>query len=297
MKRDPGLHHYLIQTLDPVHIGTGEMRIGGIDNTIVRETGTNLPKIPGSSLKGVIRSYAAFQQQKPDCAGVDIKGKPHCNKEDCIICYTFGSKERGGVVGIGDARILLFPVHSMKGPIWITSPMMLFDSPLRVPYVSIPNDTARRIQFKDREKAPDTETRDGRINLSWLMLKLDSEPLVLDREIQTHDHILDRVYLVSDATLSQAVNSNLEVRTSVSIDPRSGTAEDKALFTYEAIPRACILWCDVVIDEIIEDGDKSREPKEIINKAIEWLETLGIGGMGSRGFGRIKMTEWSVKQA
>jgi len=41
--------------LDPVHIGVGGYRLGGVDNTIVREPATDVPKIPGTSLAGVIR--------------------------------------------------------------------------------------------------------------------------------------------------------------------------------------------------------------------------------------------------
>ena len=46
--------------LDPIHIGTGEFRLGRVDNTIVREPGSNLPKIPGSSIAGVARAYVAM---------------------------------------------------------------------------------------------------------------------------------------------------------------------------------------------------------------------------------------------
>ena len=50
---------YLLMTLDPVHIGTGGYRLGRVDNSIVRELGTRVPKIPGTSLHGAARSYAA----------------------------------------------------------------------------------------------------------------------------------------------------------------------------------------------------------------------------------------------
>lgn len=40
---------YLLMTTDPVHIGTGGYRLGRVDNSIVREPGTRIPKIPGTS--------------------------------------------------------------------------------------------------------------------------------------------------------------------------------------------------------------------------------------------------------
>ena len=63
------------------------------------------------------------------------------------------------------------------------------------------------------------------------------------------DPIRNRVVLVSDGLFSQIVNSNLEVRTSVAINPETGAAEEGALFTYEAIPRATVLWMDVVVSD------------------------------------------------
>lgn len=47
-----------ILLLSGLHIGAGdtEMRIGGIDNQVIRHPYTNEPYIPGSSLKGKIRS-------------------------------------------------------------------------------------------------------------------------------------------------------------------------------------------------------------------------------------------------
>lgn len=54
-----------------LHIGTGdaEMHIGGIDNPIARHPLTNRPYIPGSSLKGKIRSLLEWKtgavQEKP----------------------------------------------------------------------------------------------------------------------------------------------------------------------------------------------------------------------------------------
>jgi CRISPR/Cas system CMR subunit Cmr4 (Cas7 group RAMP superfamily) len=60
---------FVFMTLDPVHIGAGGYRLGRVDNTITREPGTNLPKIPGTSLAGAARSYAAMRYGKPAAAG------------------------------------------------------------------------------------------------------------------------------------------------------------------------------------------------------------------------------------
>ncbi|NTV93135.1 MAG: hypothetical protein HGA72_07710, partial [Chlorobiaceae bacterium] len=35
---------YLFLCTDPVHVGTGGYRLGRVDNSMVREPGTNVPK-------------------------------------------------------------------------------------------------------------------------------------------------------------------------------------------------------------------------------------------------------------
>jgi CRISPR-associated protein Cmr4 len=112
------------------------------------------------------------------------------------------------------------------------------------------------------------------------------------------EEIKGRTVLVSDKLFSQIVNSNLEVRTSVSIDPETGAAADKALFTYEAIPRATILWLDVIEDDFSgrfpENHSKAGElghqrPLDVVTAGLKLAEMLGIGGMGTRGFGRVRL--------
>jgi CRISPR-associated protein Cmr4 len=81
--------------LDPIHVGTGGARLGRVDLTIARDPVTCIPKIPGSSLAGVYRTYAAMAKNRfPDCAGV---GQPrpggpgrHFGQASCPICTVFG---------------------------------------------------------------------------------------------------------------------------------------------------------------------------------------------------------------
>jgi CRISPR-associated protein Csm3 len=52
-----------IELLTGLHIGAGdlEMRIGGVDNVVIRNPRNNEPYIPGSSLKGKIRSLLEWR--------------------------------------------------------------------------------------------------------------------------------------------------------------------------------------------------------------------------------------------
>ena len=52
-----------IELLTGLHIGAGDlaMRIGGVDNAVIRDARSNNPFIPGSSLKGKIRSLLEWR--------------------------------------------------------------------------------------------------------------------------------------------------------------------------------------------------------------------------------------------
>lgn len=371
------MERYFAISLDPVHVGTGGYRLGRVDNTIVREPGTNVPKIPGSSIAGVTRAYTAMavqgdtelpigsdnsidfnaykrckylrpaykfaEQVLPDrllikrndegkltyqgkdptkyfsCAGKGAEdGDGHCGEPDCEVCVTFGfSKKKSSFQGLAqfhDARILFFPVYTMIGPVWITCPSIL----------AYFNQQCHVDPEKFRPINTTTPPLGGRLNFGWLLLEQDSTgPFKIDFSTfsestplckKVYEMVFERTFVVSDRVFSQIVNDNLEVRTSVAIDPQTGAAEEGALFTYEAIPRATVFWFEVVFsnprhfkidgkktitmkskDEIADSKNLKEEEADIpwlktnVKNGLKYFETLGIGGMNTRGMGRIRV--------
>ncbi len=306
--------------LDPIHVGTGGERLGRVDLTIVRDPVTRVPKIPGSSLAGVYRAYAAMAQQAqgpnrqvngqtkpyyPDCAG---QGQPraggaggHCGQRDCPICTAFGfatgRDSAGGFAGLAafsDAHVLLFPVATREGPCWVTSPMALEAAGVKVSVVV--EDALYRA--RDNQQP---------LNLGWLLLpvKILSDCQSVRGKLQTlgvPDNILQSLGIVSNKLFSHVVNSNLEVRTSVAIDPATGAAQEPALFSYEALPRTTVLFWEVTTKNprnftigsspVAFNNDQPATIQDIYNvvvKAHPYLEYLGIGGMGTRGMGRLRV--------
>lgn len=250
----PKTKTYYLLTLDPVHIGIGGARLGRVDLPIVREPGTNLPKIPGTSLSGPARAYTAMARNKYKwkdengeeyyCAGRGGEGgENHCGKTNpaCPVCIPYGfSKGSGnsmqGLAQLFDALILFFPVASMIGPVWVTSPMAM--GGLLNDKFQAPEDGFYPLDENLKIKSS--------LNFGWIMLKkvernVNNPTFELDSKIP--EMVRQRSVLVSDKLFSFIVNSNLEVRTSVSIDPATGAAESGALFTYEAIPRG--ISCDL----------------------------------------------------
>ena len=71
-----------IELITGLHIGAGdlEMRIGGVDNAVIRNPRSNQPYIPGSSLKGKIRSLLEWRSgavQSGPLTMNDLNGREH----------------------------------------------------------------------------------------------------------------------------------------------------------------------------------------------------------------------------
>ncbi len=294
------LVNYFAIALDPIHIGTGGYRLGRVDNTIIREPGTNLPKIPGTSISGVTRAYTAMHpdvKKYPSCAGKGGKtGEEHCGKNDCPVCISYGfsnpKESFQGLAQFSDARILLFPVHSMIGPVWVTCISILKEHGIEVN--DLKNNKVKIVNGLSNSN--------NRINLGWLMLDIE-ENFSLENEKRLEkvpNNIKNRSVLVSDKLFSQIVNDNLEVRTSVAIDPVRGAVEEGALFTFEAIPRSAIMWSSIIYNnpKNFQINKKSLIQdiswiKNNVEKGLSYLEFMGIGGMGTRGMGRMRILNLS----
>ncbi len=324
---------YYAMALDPVHVGTGGYRLGEVDLTIVREPGTNLPKIPGSSLSGSARAYTAMatgryrrkqvydaENQKIryiSCAGKGGEdGSEHCGEIDCPVCTTYGftigpeNRSFHGLAQFYDAQVLFFPVHSMVGPVWVTSPEVLAEAGCALPEAQrVRGDLIRAVSGLIPQR--DGNRRRG-LNLGWLFLEaaegdLDAEGIWETLNLPADlARIRERLVLVPDHLFGLVVDSNLEVRTSVSIDPATGAAEDKSLFTFEALPRGTVLRFPVVYHNPQHYVFPSKNGNEIqptpfppdrdfawvrgnVEKGLRLMEYLGVGGMNTRGFGRLRV--------
>ena len=292
---------FIFMTLDPIHIGTGGTKLGIVDNTIVREAGSNIPIIPGTSLSGAAKMFASMLMGDLDAAG---NKKPKSTENP--VSYTFGyingsspeQTSKAGVVSFSDAKIVLFPVYSSEGTIWVTTRVMLNELGIHVGEVGPDEEKAYHLGEADKK---------GKIKIGWLYI--DVENLAVEKSKldglagKSEWQLLEqKIYMVSDKLFTQIVNDNLETRTSVAINPETGAAEDQALFTYEAIPRATWLISKVIQDDFRSNGFETakncqlndrvkdwKSPMDVVKAGFKVIEYLGIGGMTTRGFGRMKI--------
>ena len=120
-----------------LHIGAGQDRaeIGGLDNPVVRVLlKNNTPYVPGSSLKGKIRSLLE-QAYGVDCLEKPSEGKKHNEDGSCPICQVFGGSTASK--NSHASRIVFRDAYlSAK------SEALLRDAPTDLPYTEVKAETA-----------------------------------------------------------------------------------------------------------------------------------------------------------
>ena len=299
---------YLLLAVDSVHIDDGESRLGVVDNSIIRDPSDWLPKIPGTSLHGVIRhnsaSYAAthIDRKYLRCAG-QIKSN-HENHSKCPICWTFGhppdsdNHETGhvGRVSIYDALILFFPVNTMYGLAYITTPRLMEMASMKItkPEPSI----LKSLKVNQSKiKTP--------VNLGMMMFynveicELDeaTKPVMSGMDDDFQKFFYEHLYIVDETSFVRIVNGNLDVRTSVPINPVTGIAAETGPFTLEAIPRGTIMGFDLIPDcdgfpADFDGNDLSphrwKSVLDVVETGLLLTEVKGVGGISTRGMGRLK---------
>lgn len=113
-----------LEIVTGLHIGAGKdsLEIGGLDQPIIKHPLTNEPYVPGSSIKGKMRSLlevGRFSAQNPKTlAWVSGKedrngmGKPcACGEKGCAACTIFGTSAKEKSAELGPTRVVIRDAH------------------------------------------------------------------------------------------------------------------------------------------------------------------------------------------
>ncbi len=296
-------HILFLYTETPLHAGAGT-RVSYIDNPVQRERITNFPIIQASSLKGVLR-WEAWQRMKNGKnekdnekwtakmiaiifgPGEDIKNQlnEELKNEGKEPEQEITSSDFGGSMSITDARVLLFPVRSLKGVFaWLTCPLVLqrlkrdlesvgenwfsdnnvenllqnWDDETTVyttsqSMVIFSENNDGKCVFEDFQFDPAQDKKKQLENLSkFLINKLDnSNPLI---------HTLpQRLVLVHDDVFQEFVEMSTEIVTRIRISPVTGTVEEGALFSEELVPSETVFWT------VLKTTDPPQKAKTELN--------------------------------
>jgi CRISPR-associated protein Cmr4 len=253
---------FFIKTITPLHVGSGS-DLGVVDMPIQRESHTGFPKIEASSLKGAIRSE--FES---------INGENEAEK-------IFGTGDKAGDLGFSDARILFFPVKSVKGVFaYVTCPMVLerlkedlkFGGVENLEEIKIPSsiDYNECIVFENNKNSVNEHVILEEYSFIIKQNKLDNSFKIpqIDKT---------RLVVISDDNFTHFVKNSTEVITRIKIG-EDGVVDKKAgaLFTEEYLPSETVMYA-LALGEV--------------NKFIENTpDTLQIGGNSTLGKGIVEIS-------
>ncbi len=295
----------------PLHAGSGT-ELGIVDMPIQRERHTDFPKVEASGLKGSIRGV--FENETKVII-VDSKKVDDSNRKD-TISLAFGPEEgdaHAGALGFTDARLLLFPVKSMKGVFaWITCPKVLdrFKRDLELAEIKIPKMPSA--SEKSTPKNCQLFIKDNKIVLEEYTFKIIKDDACsmfaewLSKNVipeggeynYWREKITKDIVVLSDSDFKDFVNLSTEVITRTKINNETGTVQSGMLFTEEYLPSETILYSLALATPIFKE---KREDKGIFaqsGKAEEELvmeyfttglrEVIQIGGNATIGKGIVR---------
>ncbi|MFW5916581.1 MAG: type III-B CRISPR module RAMP protein Cmr4 [Bacteroidota bacterium] len=290
----------------PMHPGSGNA-LGVVDQPIQRESHTAFPKIEASSLKGSLRN--SFDQNTSN------------SKDD--IEAVFGPEngnDHAAALGFTDARLLLFPVKSMKGVFaWITCPAVLqrFQDDL----TNSCADESFKIEelpgYLEEGEAVLTAKSDEITISSQVILEEYAFNCKQDYEIKIEDKSLaewfseklfpngnlwseklkSSLVIVSNDTFKDFVTMSTEVITRNKIDNTTGTASDTSLFTEEYLPSETVLYALVLTGrQMKQDGKEANEVMKFFEGHINNSgKVIQVGGNATLGKGITRLVIPNLK--
>jgi len=283
-----------IHALTALHPGTGTA-LGAVDLPIMRERHTGWPTIPASSLKGVLRDHS-----RPDPADARrrVEWETLFGPERI---EPGGSDAFASAIGLTDARILAFPVRSLRGVfVWATCPGVLDRLARDAQLLKLDSPPPGFNASLDERSAvcPGELLLDNILILEELDFSaLDGDALSQLQPIAdwiarnavndhtTRERVGKRLVIISDDAFTYLVKHATEVVARIGLDYTSKTVREGALFYQEFLPAETIFYSLL----FAEDSRNPKDPtasEEVLSKITAAIPSLlQIGGDETTGKG------------
>ena len=323
-----------IRAITPVHAGSGN-DLGVVDLPIQREGHTGFPKIEASTLKGSIRE--AFEIKANGDKDKEIKihlmfGYDGTNASEYVKKF-FEEKldftQFSSAIAFADARILLFPVKSLKGVFaYATCPQVLkrleedLKMALKENKIKIKEKEFKADDYKinENEKALVSKNsklivQNNQVVLEEYLFEVEEEEKVdnLAEILSTltgieKDTLKERLIILPDDDFADFVKLSTEVITRIKINNETGTVDTGALFTEEYLPAETVMYSIAFFSPLFVPEDKKEAIKKEIENNFDFSEgsvknlfkgipqTIQIGGNETIGKGFIEVNLFDIKE-
>lgn len=277
-----------LQALSALHVGTGQ-GVGVVDLPIARAKATNLPLVPGSSIKGVLRDELQQQSKNENAKPNSKQIKTLFGPDSTVV------ESHAGAVAFGDAHLLILPIRSFAGTVaFATCPFILRQyqrdaaSDLNIPKLgNKAGVTANSKLIVSGEIAlEDLDmpiTQDGDVAKWAKAIAVAIYPKDSQDANSWQTEFCQRFVVLPDDIFSFLADTATEVRTRIRIDPKTRVVIDGALWTEENLPAEAVLWGVVGVSN---SKDKSKQtaqqladllPKKVMNIQLGGKHTVGRG--------------------
>ena len=317
----------------PLHAGSGD-DLGIVDLPIQRERHTSFPKIEASSFKGAIRE--AFETK------INSKKFLNWDDDDVRVHRIFGfddgsvkekeqlkkifrykpNKDRdeekegndfAGCIAFTDARLLLFPVKSMKGVfVWITCPQVLnrLATDMKVagkqPFAKLVEVSKKTVKEGESLIADKNIAFGESIVLEEYAFSANKDNEVAELAYELANNIFKcsdleywnktlqtNLVVLNNDDFRDFVNQSTEVITRTKIDNESGTVADGALFTEEYLPNDAVMYTLVMFSDEYSKREKNEKMNAdkvqgFFKEKLQEIKMFQLGGNATLGKGLLR---------
>ena len=282
----PKLFH--LHALSALHCGTGQSA-GVVDLPIARARATQLPIVPGSSLRGVLREHTTAKDNQ--AARTLFGPKTVTSDKDSFA----------GALAVGDAHLLILPVRCLAGIVsYVTSPFILRR------YVRDLERTGVTLELPDapaEDAAKVTAASVNRIDQTLVLEDLDLQAdednslnpcadhiaqVVHPQDQETQKDFTKRFALLPDKVMGFLTETATEVRARIVLNQNTGTVRKGGLWNEENLPAEAVLWGIFALSES-NNKQNSCSAEDSFQDAFPDAETLlQLGGNAGVGSGLVR---------
>lgn len=301
---------FLLHAISSLHVGSGS-KIGLVDLPVQREKHTGYPKIESSSLKGAIRSTVRNQvgrtRELELVFGSELNLEGNVEKAGTEI----SGETVASAIALADARVLLFPVRSMRGVFayvtcqhviqrWNQEVSAYLGSKGKAFLLEVPESytaSSKLILLKNTQEQPNEEPQHSVVleEYTWAV-HVDEKTAALAEKVEAwfaphmqNGQIANRLVVLKDEDFVDFVTLSTEVNARIRISDQTGTVENSALWYEENVPPETIFYSFLFSGQARAANEGLQKAEEVEGFVVKELPAVyQVGGNSTLGQGMMR---------